>query len=95
MQELEHDWNTSRKYRYANYTDTYGRNPYCDAERDFHKERAELSSKITDLGKRWSNIMVQEAQFERDHGYISPERFKEVEQWALGVFHRWGRVVIV
>ena len=94
LQQLEHDWNTGGKYRYGNYMDTYGRNPYHDAEVAYHKERAELSSKITDLGKKWSNFTVQEAQFERDHTHLSREQLKEVEQWALGVFHRWGRVVI-
>jgi hypothetical protein len=95
LQQLEHNWNTDRKYRYANYTDSYGRNPYHDAEIAYHKERVELSSKITDLGKRWSNCTVQEVQFERDHQYIPQEQFKEVEQLQLGRFHRWGRAVIV
>lgn len=95
LQQLEHDWNTDRKYRYANYTDPYGRNPYHEAEVAYHKETAKLSSKITDLGKQWSSFTVQEAQFERDHQYISRERLKEVEQSQLARFHRWGRAVIV
>lgn len=94
LQKLEHDWNTGGSYRYSRYADAYGNNPYYQAEIAYDEERAELSSKISNLGILWSKLTQQEAQFERNHPYISRDQFKEVEKLALGVFHRWGRSVI-